>query len=458
MSSAASATENRAVNGNTSWFGLIKQTGAEWSDDDAPTWAAAVACYTLLALAPLMVLAIRFLSVFLTGHVPQDQIRAQAQAWMGPTAGNAITEIVNNASRPGSGKMAAIVSIIVAIVSVGGIFAELQQAMNRIWKVKPKPGRAIAAWLWARVMSLGVVIAAALLLLISVVITTWLGDLIAKVGLSSRVGGIAIEIVASLVVLTLLFGLLYRTVPDAQIGWKTIWVGAVIGAVLFELGKYGLAAYFKFAAPSSAYGAVGSLAAVLIWIYYSSMIFFFGAEFTQIYAKARGHGVRPSKHAQSLSKCDETETATPSHLPESEKPQRPAVEGRHPAQPQLRPISDRVIGATNGSHVSSHWVPVITAVSGAVAGAIGLVGLRRMNNPSASDLAAARLNSRLGSVEHKMARVVQFQACLRDKGFNARIARAERRIRAASRKANMPAHRRKSNWLGQIADAIQHLR
>src|SRR6185437_12832409 len=159
------------------------------------------------------------------------------------------------------------------------------------------------------------------------------------------------------------------------------------------------------------------LAAVLIWIYYSSMIYFFGAEFTQVYAKARGHGVKPSKHAQSLSKCDETETATPSPLPPSEKPERPAVEGSRPAPIRDRQGEDRPSQAVAGDgDASKKWVALVTLVSGAVVGAIGASKIRRLNFPQARDLAAARLNSRLVGMERKMARVDTLQSCLRDRG------------------------------------------
>ena len=132
-----------------------------------------------------------------------------------------------------------------------------------------------------------------------------------------------INVVVSIGVLTLLFALLYKTVADAEIGGgQAQAIGTIISAVLFEIGKFGLAYYFKLAAPSSAYGAAGSLAAVLIWVYFSAQIVFFGAEFTQVYAKTRGSGVRPSKHAQFLSTCDETEPATPSNEPPDRKPAR----------------------------------------------------------------------------------------------------------------------------------------
>jgi len=434
--SNASASPNR-VDRNTSWFGLIKETATEWIDDDAQTWAAAVACYTLLALAPLLVLAIRFLSVFLSGHVPQDQIQNQAQAWMGAKAGEAIAEIVKTASRPGQGTVATIISLIVAIVSVGGVFAELQQAMNRIWKVKAKPKNAIIAWLWSRGKSLVVVIAAAVLLLASVVATTWLAKAMASIGLTWKYLGVGIDVLASLVVLTLLFAILYRTVPDAEIAWRSTWIGAIMTAVLFELGKYGLALYFKFGSPSSAYGAVGSLAAVLIWIFYSCMIIFFGVEFTQVYAKAKGHGVRPSKHAEVLSKTNEVETATPSKMDPQDKPQRPTI-GRPPPEDIAAGVADGSWGQPVGTYSSSGripWAGLAAIATGALLSAFGVKRLNDLSPGFCRDVKTARLHNRLRNVEDEVGRVSALSNYLNDRHFRSRVAQAERRVRQAARRA-----------------------
>src|SRR6266478_1824652 len=123
------ATEKHKLPLNASWFAISKQAAIEWADDDAATWSAALTCYTLLALAPLLILAIKAVSVFLNGHVGPDQVEQQAAAWMGPTAGQGVAEIVRKASQPGSGRVATVISLALAIVSAGGVFSELQQAM-----------------------------------------------------------------------------------------------------------------------------------------------------------------------------------------------------------------------------------------------------------------------------------------------------------------------------------------
>ncbi len=454
----AKSDQPNKVGPDSSWFKLLKQTSTEWSDDDAPTWAAAVACYTLLALAPLLIIAIRFLSIFLNNHVAPEQIQAQAKAWMGPTAGDAITEIVNKASQPGTGKLATVISIVLAVVSVGGIFAELQQAMNRIWKLKVKPGGALMAWVRARLLSVVVVIVSALLVLASVVATAWIGKITESLGIKWKYLSVGIDVIASVVVVTLLFALLYRTLPDAHIEWRTTWVGAFLSGLLFVAGKYGLALYFKYAAPASAFGAMGSLAAVLIWIYYSCMIVFFGAEFTQVFAKARGHGVHPSAHAQTLSEFNETESATPSKLPPLEKPQRPAKEKPDTAARSPKPFAPVWAGSTPHPAGTS-WVPAVTAITGAVLGGLSIYKLQSSRAPIARDLAAAKLNARLRRVEHSMENVSDnFSDYLHDAGVNARIQLVQRRIRQAKQMSDRVKgpSRGANTWLSRVANAIRH--
>ena len=233
--------EQRKQKAQTLWFGIVKKTVSEFLSDDAMTWAAAVACYTLLALAPLLVVAIKVTSVMLGSKAASGQISQQVTDWMGEeSTGRAINEIVNKASQPGHGRIATIISLIIAAFSATGVFAELQTAMNRIWKVKQKPGRALLAFLTARGMSLLVVSVAAILLVGSVVATTWLEHL-SVVSVGGKYLKWVIDVVASVGVLTLLFAFLFRALPNAQIEWRSTWVGAVLTAVLFEIGKYGLA-------------------------------------------------------------------------------------------------------------------------------------------------------------------------------------------------------------------------
>jgi membrane protein len=385
MSEDSLAQNERRSRGDTSLLTLFKIAVSEWSDDDAATWSAAVACYAILALAPIAVLALKLLAIFTSTPAAQSQIKNITSEWMGSASGDAVSEILNRASQPGHGKWATAISLIVAIASTGGVLAELQQAMNRIWKVKVRAGNAVLAFIKARAMSSIVFLVAAFVLLASVVITSWVNQFTGSVGLGQRFVTRGIDVVASAIVATLLFALIYRTLPDVQIEWRATWVGAGISAMLFLAGKYGLAIYFRYGSPTSAFGAVGSLAAVLIWVYYSCLIVFFGAELTQVFVKFHGYSVRPSKHAQWLSKCDETETATPSKLDPAEKPLRPD-EGARPASK-----SPRLSPQTRGASVDWNGLrPSLAADATAAATAVvaGFVVRRRYQSRQPIDAAA----------------------------------------------------------------------
>jgi membrane protein len=425
---------------------MIKETVVEWLDDDAMTWAAAVACYTLLALAPVLVLALKVLTVVLHKREAMEQLRSQLVNWMGPATANAINEIMDKTSRTGGSAFSTIISLVLIVISIGGVFAELQHAMNRIWKVKPKPGRALWGFVRARLLSLFVLVAAVILMLVSVPVTGWIEHLTGTLGAGARWVTWIVDVHVSIGVLTLLFALLYRTVPDAWIEWRPTVVGAIITAVLFEIGRYGLAMYFRYAAPASAFGAVGSLAAVLIWIYYSFMIVFFGAEFTQVYAKARGYGVRPSKHAESLKECDETETATPSSAEPGEKPQRPGERrGRDPGGfsygDVLSPYVARratPVRASGQSRTMTFVVGALGLASGTLIGAFAAARAGFFQSPSRDDLQSIALRRRLRRAEHKVARASRIRRFIELDDRDQRIEALERQIRGFQTSSSQP--------------------
>ena len=460
-------SEQRKARSRGSWWNMLKATGSEWSEDNATTWAAAVACYTLLALAPLLVIAIKVGTVLLRGKI--DDVSRAVVDFMGPATGDAIREIMHKIQQQGGGIAATVISAAVTVASVGGVFAELQQAMNRIWKIKPKPGQALWGFVRARLKSVVVMGIAALLLLASVVVATWLGHFTAKLGPVWKYVSWVVDVAVSVGVLTLLFALLYRTVPDAQIAWRTTWVGAFMSALLFEIGKYGLALYFKYGTPTSAFGAVGSLAAILIWIYYSAQIVFFGAEFTQVYAKSRGQGVHPSRHAQFLKECDETETATPSSSEPHEKPARPGKRpGRGPAPSRqygavLAPHAPRA-GPARAMHPPTYRQSLFRSylaggaglLMGALIGAQAALKGRRRSEPRGKDIGAARLEERIKRVEQKVGHVSRIRKYLEQEDVNERIDALEHQIREAARCERKAARQRRSGrWTDRILDAVK---
>ena len=439
------------------WWGIIKETVNEWIDDDCMTWAAAVACYTVLALAPLLVIALKVLTIVLHKSAAVHQIQSQAVNWMGAATANAFNEILDKVSENGGGTLPTIISLVLVVISVGGVFGELQHAMNRIWKVKPKPGRALWGFLSSRLLSLFVVIVATVLLLASVALTAWMQHLTASLGIGWKSASWIIEIGVSIGVLTLLFALFYRTVPDARIEWRSTWVGALISALLFELGRYGLVIYFRYAAPASAFGAVGSLAAVLIWIYYSCLIVFFGAEFTQVYAKARGAGIRPSKHAEALKECDETETATPSSADPGEKPQRPdqgpprrrAADGPSYGtilSPYIPPVARE--GGRAGSKVTTLLVGAFGVAAGTLVGGFAAARAGFFQSPSRADIQSVALRRRLGRAERQLARAVRIKRFLEGDGLEQRVEALQQRVWRAQERPN-------SGRMSRMASAVR---
>lgn len=439
------------------WWGMVKETVIEWIDDDCMTWAASVACYTVLALAPLLVIALKVLTIVLHKSAAVHQIQSQAVNWMGPAAGNAFNEILDKVSQNGSGTLPTIISLGLVVISVGGVFAQLQHAMNRIWKVKPKPGRALWGFFRSRLLSLFVLVISVILLLGSVVVTAWMQHLSASLGIGWKFVSWIIEVGVSIGVLTLLFALFYRTVPDARIEWQSTLVGALISAVLFELGRYGLVVYFRYAAPASAFGAVGSLAAVLIWIYYSCLIIFFGAEFTQVYATARGAGIRPSRHAEALKECDETESATPSSAEPGEKPQRPG-QGPQPRRLADQPSYASVLSpyipppAREGSKGSSKVTTLLAGAFGLAAGTLvgGFAAARAgfFQSPSRANIRSVALRRRLGRAERQLARAVRIRRFLEADGLEQRVEALRQRVQGAQQR---PA----GTWMSRVAHALR---
>jgi hypothetical protein len=314
-----------------------------------------------------------------------------------------------------------------------------------------------------------IVVVAAILLVGSVVATTWLEHL-SVFSIGGKYLKWVIDIVASVGVLTLLFAFLFRMLPDAQVEWRSTWMGAALTAGLFEIGKYGLALYFKFAAPASAFGAVGSLAAVLIWIFYSVQIFFFGAEFTYVYAQARGHAIKPSKHARPLAKSDETESATPSDKPPPPgTPPANAVKRREIASPYSAVLGAYAKGGGRKTHpamskqLAQHQATVQSYLAagaglavGALIGGYGALHARRSAKPKAQDIAATRLNDRIRRVEHKVGHVSRIKHFVEQENVIDRIEQVEHEIRDAARKARRAQRRgRHGTWMDRTVEKVK---
>src|SRR5882724_7117942 len=283
----------------TLWHAIIHAV-QNWWGDNCLRLAASLAYYTALSLAPLLLLIVGLTGMVLGREQVATQLAAQLEGLMGPAGRELVNSILTTTS-PKGGTWATVVGLVTLLIGATAVFGELQATLNLIWEVQPAPTGGVWAGLWAllkkRLFSLALVLALAFLLLVSLVISAALAGAAAwfqgpEQALVSRL----LELAVSLLVLTLVFALLYMYVPDAEIGWRDVWLGGFITAVLFTIGKTAIGFYLGQASVGSAYGAAGSLVVLLVWVYYSALIMFFGAEFTHVWA-TRHHEVAPEPHA-----------------------------------------------------------------------------------------------------------------------------------------------------------------
>lgn len=281
-------------------LGLVKETAKDWSKDNATRLAAALAYYTVLSLAPLLVLAVSVAGLVFGEDAAKGQIADNLSAVVGPEAGKGIQTMLANAKSPEEGTIGSIVGVVALLFGASGVFGELQASLNRVWNVEPKPGKGVWGFLRQRFFSFSMVLGVAFLLLVSLVLSAVL-TAVGSYFSHALPGGEAlwqvVNFVFSLAVITLVFALIFKVVPDAEVGWRDVWIGAGVTAVLFTIGKFGLDLYLGRASVASPYGAAGSLIVLVIWVYYAAQILFMGAEFTQVYARHRGAGIKPSEHA-----------------------------------------------------------------------------------------------------------------------------------------------------------------
>jgi membrane protein len=289
----------------TAIWNLLTDTFTEWNEDKPFQLAAALSYYTLFSLAPLLIIAIAVAGLVFGHEATQQQIVGTLQGLVGPQGAQAIQALIQNASKPSSGILATILGLVTLLLGAGGVVGQLQDSLNTIWGVAPKPGLGLMGLVRARFFSFGLVLGIGFLLLVSLVASAALSGFLhfvagASAGKSFVWHGV--EFLVSFGLTTLLFALIYKVLPDVHMAWKDVGIGAAMTALLFTLGKFLIGLYLGHSGVSSAYGAAGSLIVVLLWVYYSALIFFFGAEFTQVYANTHGAGVTPDAHAMAVTK------------------------------------------------------------------------------------------------------------------------------------------------------------
>jgi len=268
---------------------LLKTSASEWWADNAPRLGASLAYYTMLSVAPLLVIVTTIAGLAYGREAAQGQLVYEMKDMVGPEGAQAIQAMMQNANQPTTGIISSVIGVVVLLLGAAGVFIELQDSLNLIWGATSKAPSGIWGFIRTRLLSFLMILVIGFLLLVSLAVTAGLS------ALGKYLGGPdptflfqAVNFVVSLGVITLLFALIFRWLPDVHIAWRDVWIGAAITAVLFTIGKFAIGLYLGNSSIGSAYGAAGSLAVFLVWVYYSAQILYFGAEFTQVYARRFG--------------------------------------------------------------------------------------------------------------------------------------------------------------------------
>lgn len=291
---------------------LFLKTWKEWNDDQAPRLGAALAYYTVLSLAPLLLLMIAAAGLIFGEEAARGQLMRQIQDLVGSEGGQAIQTMVQNASKPGSGILASIIGFAVLLFGASTVAAELKASLDQVWNKHPSENSGIKELVTQRSYALVVVLGCGFLLLVSLAVSSAIAAAGTFVSNMLPLPEFVLELLnllASIVVITGVFAVLFKYLPDANIQWRDVLLGAAFTSVLFSIGKMLIGLYLGKASFGSTYGAAGSLVIVLVWVYYSSQILFFGAEFTQVYAASHGSDPLQRRHRRSPVHQKQPETA-----------------------------------------------------------------------------------------------------------------------------------------------------
>ena len=281
---------------------LIKEALISWNRDDTWRLSAIVAYYAILSLPGLLVIIINVVGYFWGAEIVEGMVYDELESAMGTAAADGVQNIFERTHGDQQSLVATLISIGALIFGATGVFYHLQISLNKVWEIESDPKSGILRYIIDRTRSFGFVLIVAFLLLISFVISATLSALQDYIGywfpdLSFYLFQ-TINILIPLAVITLLFALILKYLPDAYIKWKTVWIGAILTSILFTIGKEALSFYFGEASPGSIYGAAGSIIIIMLWVTYSSLILLFGAEFTWVYSKRYSHGIRPRSYAK----------------------------------------------------------------------------------------------------------------------------------------------------------------
>jgi membrane protein len=270
---------------------LVRRAVASWVDDGAPSMGAALAYYTLFSLAPLLLIVISVAGLVFGADAARGEIFEQLQNLIGAPGAAAVQQLLESVNRPAGGVLATIFGLLLMLVGATTVLAELQSALDRIWRAPPRPQGGLWRFLRARVLSFGLILGLGFLLIVSLVLSAALSAL--QKWWSAWFGGWelalqAINLVSSLGLMSIMFAMIYKIMPRVRVAWSDVWIGALVTAGLITIGRVAIGMYLGTGMVTSGFGAAGSLVAVMVWVYYSAQIFLLGAEFTWVYAHARG--------------------------------------------------------------------------------------------------------------------------------------------------------------------------
>lgn len=289
------------ASGFKNFFGIFKTAGVNWSNDKAPRLGAALSYYTVFAIPPLFVIVLFIVSLIMDPTQVRSQMFTEVGGLIGEKSAKAIESAMTAQEQSSKGTVASIIAIVTLLITSTGLFIELQDALNTVWGVEPKPGQGLKGFIKNRFLSFAMVLGIGFLLLVSLIVSTaltflgnYLSGLVPGMDVLWRVTNIAV----SFVIIAALFAMIFKVLPDVKIPWRDVWVGAATTALLFTAGKFLLGWYLGRNSMVSAYGAAGSVILLLLWVYYSAQILFFGAELTQAYANRFGARFELKHHAQ----------------------------------------------------------------------------------------------------------------------------------------------------------------
>lgn len=283
-------------------FSYFKETYQEWSSDDAFEKSSSIAYYSVFSLPGLLIIIVTAATLIWSPEYVEQVITDQIGGAMGGDAAQQVQTMLQNSRQESNSTMALIVGIATLVFGATGVFSQLQKSLNDAWEVELDPDAGIKQTVLSRVTALGIILALAFLLIVSLVLSSVLAAI--DGWLEQQLPGIPtfiffiINNLVSIAILTALFGLMFKVLPDVDVEWRSVWPGALLTAVLFTIGKFLLGFYFGQSDPGATFGAAGSIILIMLWVYYSSLIMLFGAEFTQVYARRNGHRLEPSEHAR----------------------------------------------------------------------------------------------------------------------------------------------------------------